>query len=229
MAENEILRFDPQAVHIDDRHVLRLIGYPPGAAVADAITDALPQVIRAVRNQAEPAAVYTVHAVQSVTREAVSLVNGVVFRGERLARAMRAARQAVIFVLTLGQQRTGAAGASVGKDPFDSFLFDSVGSIMVEAVADDFQALLEGRMNQQGAWGGFRFSPGYCDWPIEANRSLFQMIDASSIGVQLTAGGMMLPQKSISGVIGFGVTPEKIRVNPCTGCPRTECDHRRDA
>ena len=36
MGETEILRFDPQAISIDDRQVLRLIGYPQTATVATA-------------------------------------------------------------------------------------------------------------------------------------------------------------------------------------------------
>ena len=141
---------------------------------------------------------------------------------------MRAANKAALFLLTLGPVVSETTRSLAKQDPFESFLFDSVASIMVEAVADEFQALLEERMNQQGMWGGFRYSPGYCDWSTQENRSLLRMIDAHSIGVHLTEGGMMTPQKSISGMIGFGVDREKMRVNPCRGCPRTTCDHRRD-
>ena len=212
--DNEITRFDPQAVGIDDRQVLRLMGYPQAAKVATAVTDALPQTIRAVRDLAEPIALYKLQDVQSATRDAVHLASGATFRGQRLAQAMRDARQAALFVLTPGQPLSEASRKLAGEDPFESYLFDSVASILVESVADRFQSLLEGRMNKQGAWGGFRYSPGYCDWSIEENRALLQNLGAQSIGVHLTAGGMMAPQKSISGIIGFGADPEKIRVNP---------------
>jgi hypothetical protein len=52
-------------------------------------------------------------------------------------------------------------------------------------------------------------------------------VDARPIGVRLTTGGMMIPTKSISGIIGLGPARDRIRVNPCTGCPDTACDHRR--
>ncbi len=227
MGESEITRFDSQAVQVDDRQVLRLMGYPRGARVAPAITDALDRAIPVVLNLAEPVAVHELHEVQSATPEAVHLAHGVTFRGQRLAHAMRHARQAAIFVLTLGERVTEATRELAGEDPFESYLLDSVASILVETVADRFQTLLEERMNQQGAWGGFRYSPGYCDWPTHENSTLLRTIDAQSIGVLLTTGGMMSPQKTISGIIPFGVDAEKIHFNPCTACPRADCDHRR--
>ncbi|MFH2009814.1 MAG: vitamin B12 dependent-methionine synthase activation domain-containing protein [bacterium] len=229
MGENEITRLEPQAVSIDHRQVLRLMGYPPAAKVAPAVTAALPRAIRVVMDLAEPIALHELQEVESATREEVRLASGAIFRGQRLAQAMLDAQQAALFVLTLGQRVSGASRGPAGADPFESFLFDSVASILVETVADQFQTLLEGRMNGQGMWGGFRYSPGYCDWPIKENRGLLQLLGARSIGVHLTAGGMMAPQKSISGIIGFGVDPEKIRVNPCTDCPLPACDHRRSA
>jgi cobalamin-dependent methionine synthase I len=171
--------------------------------------------------------VYELHEVQSAPPEAVHLAHGVTFRGQRLAQAMRHAREAAIFVLTLGERVTEATRELAGEDPFESYLLDSVASILVETVADRFQTLLEERMNQQGAWGGFRYSPGYCDWPTEENRALLHTIDAQSIGVRLTTGGMMSPPKTISGIIPYGGDSEKIQFNPCTGCPRIDCDHRR--
>lgn len=222
-----VRKIDPQTVSIDERQVLQLLGYPEEARVAPAVTEALPRAIRAVAQLADPVSLVELREVQSTTRDAVHLASGPIFGGQRLALALRHAGQAALFALTLGERVSETVRALAADDPFESFLLDSVASILVESAADELQTRLEASMNEQGAWGGFRFSPGYCDWPTQENRALLQALDAQTIGVHLTAGGMMTPQKSISGIIGFASDPARIQVNPCPSCPRTDCDHRR--
>lgn len=222
------VELDPATANIDEGQVLRLMGYPEAAPVAPLVTEALPRAIQAVVHLAEPRSLCHLHEVQSVTRDAVQLTSGATFTGQRLALALRHAERAALFVLTLGPRVSETVRELAVEDPFESFLHDSVASVLVEAVADRFQAQLEAHMNQQGAWGGHRFSPGYCDWPTQENRALLQTLGAQRIGVHLTTGGMMTPQKSISGVIGFGADPLTLKRNPCKGCPRADCDHRRD-
>ena len=48
-----------------------------------------------------------------------------------------------------------------------------------------------------------RFSPGYGDWALSAQRELLRMLDASrTVGVSLTDTMLMVPSKSVSAVIG---------------------------
>ena len=48
-----------------------------------------------------------------------------------------------------------------------------------------------------------RYSPGYGDWPLEAQRRLFELLDAPrKAGVSLTDSLLMVPSKSVSAIIG---------------------------
>ncbi|GAH91002.1 unnamed protein product, partial [marine sediment metagenome] len=49
-----------------------------------------------------------------------------------------------------------------------------------------------------------RLSPGYCDWKIDQQKMVFRAMKDDSAGVRLTEECLMLPQKSISGIIGIG-------------------------
>lgn len=44
------------------------------------------------------------------------------------------------------------------------------------------------------------FGPGYYGMPLEQTAELFQIIDASLVDVYLSSGGMMVPQKSVTGL-----------------------------
>jgi cobalamin-dependent methionine synthase I len=73
-----------------------------------------------------------------------------------------------------------------------------------------------------------RFSPGYCDWPVEEQRILDGILDFSKIGVRLTDSYMMAPKKSVSGVVGIG--PKNIfsgSRSQCEICGDKECGYKR--
>lgn len=73
----------------------------------------------------------------------------------------------------------------------------------------------------------FRFSPGYGDVPITLQKQLLQLLDTGRrIGLTLTPSMLMMPQKSISGIVGIG---RENRTRTCSGCRRFDnCDYRRN-
>jgi hypothetical protein len=72
----------------------------------------------------------------------------------------------------------------------------------------------------------FRLSPGsLSDWPIQEERPLFAILDNTRdlIGVHLTEGLMMVPTKSVSGIL----FPTEINFVSCQLCPREVCPGRK--
>ena len=73
-----------------------------------------------------------------------------------------------------------------------------------------------------------RFSPGYCDWDVSQQKMIFEAVNADSIGVHLTDECLMIPKKSISGIIGIGHSEGGLEdYNPCTTCDKRDCLERR--
>jgi len=69
-------------------------------------------------------------------------------------------------------------------------------------------------------------SPGsLADWPMEQQRQLFALLGdvRGRIGVELTESCLMIPIKSISGLL----FPTEIRFESCQLCPREGCPGRR--
>ena len=49
------------------------------------------------------------------------------------------------------------------------------------------------------------YNPGMIGWPVpEGQAQIFALVDAGEAGVHLTEGGMMVPRKSLSLVLGEG-------------------------
>ncbi len=224
----KIITFEAQTIPIDKAIVLRTIGYPKAHRAAAPVEEALPRLIEVARDVAAPTALYGIYNIQSVSKDTVAIVNAPSFSGSRVACAMQGAGKALLFVLTLGKGIMEASADLAEKDIFEAFLLDAIASVMAEALANVFQDEMGKRLQDKGLWGGLRFSPGYCDWPVLENRALLLFIDSQKIHVSMTEGGLMVPEKTISGMIGYGPDRENVKINPCITCKRSDCNHRRD-
>jgi hypothetical protein len=57
---------------------------------------------------------------------------------------------------------------------------------------------------------------------------IFHAVKRDSIDVDLTETCLMIPQKSISGIIGIGSSEADVRdYNPCITCNKCDCPGRR--
>lgn len=71
------------------------------------------------------------------------------------------------------------------------------------------------------------YSPGYGDWPLTAQRRVLDTLDAyKTIGLTLTAGGMLVPEKSITCVVGISDRKEDACGQKCMRCRKTDCPFR---
>jgi hypothetical protein len=53
--------------------------------------------------------------------------------------------------------------------------------------------------------GRLRYSPGYCGWHLSGQRALFAALQPEEIGITLRESMLMVPLKSMSGVIVAGL------------------------
>ena len=94
------------------------------------------------------------------------------------------------------QRRTAARSAS------DAFVLQAIGAAAIEAWMDSVEDEIRGEL-KAGERLVQRYSPGYGDYPLAAQRDILGMLDASrSAGVSLTEALLMVPSKSVSAVIG---------------------------
>lgn len=100
-------------------------------------------------------------------------------------------------------------------------VMDAAASALVEETCDKLQESLP------FSHLTFRFSPGYGDVPLSMQKQLLQVLETRKrIGLTLTPTLLMVPQKSISGIVGIGQEDKK---RTCNGCKMIEnCEYRRN-
>lgn len=71
------------------------------------------------------------------------------------------------------------------------------------------------------------YSPGYGDFPLSDQKPLLALLDAGrKIGVALTDGGMLVPEKTITAVVGITTQQIERCVQKCGQCPKIDCKFR---
>ena len=107
------------------------------------------------------------------------------------------------------------------------YIADALGSILAEKTADLMEETLEKELIQKKWKHTNRFSPGYCGWHVSEQQKFFSIFPVfQPCGIRLTASSLMLPIKSVSGIIGLGTDVKKMEYT-CGLCTFEQCFRRK--
>ncbi|MFC1652269.1 vitamin B12 dependent-methionine synthase activation domain-containing protein [Planctomycetota bacterium] len=147
--------------------------------------------------------------------------------GARIGRHLKASTGIACFVATLGLAfEEWSKGFFKQDDPYQGYLSDTIGSVLVESVADWLEQQLQDELHTHELKRTNRVSPGYCQWPVAEQHKLFGFFPKGFCGITLTDSSLMVPMKSISGVMGTGPDVKR-RDYACNICDMVNCMMRR--
>lgn len=155
------------------------------------------------------------------------VINGTEFgTGKTVAKEFRNSSGFALFVCTAGKDISARSRELLtGENPVLGYVFDVLGSMIVETAADELQKEIKRIANDQGLSITNRYSPGYCKWSVADQHKLFSFFPANCCGISLGDSALMNPIKSVSGLIGLG-KEVKFRQYTCDLCSQVECFHR---
>ena len=118
---------------------------------------------------------------------------------------------------------------SSGGEMLKAIVLDAIGSVAAEAVAAYIEARIAAEVAREGLKISCRASPGYGDWDVREQASIFKLLPAERIGVRLSETFMMSPRKSVSFAVHVAAEPDRLRSeNSCENCDRKDCRYRLD-
>lgn len=126
-----------------------------------------------------------------------------------LCRLFAGAQEGLALAVTLGAPMDALIRRLMLTDPALGSAVGACASALVDEVIDE---LLDG---QREALAGEqlrlspRFSPGYGDAPLSCQGPLLTWLEARRIGISLTSGGLMLPEKSVTALMALQPVEEK--------------------
>jgi len=212
---------------VTKQEIERSLGYPEkripshfGGMIEDVLTE-LPRRI-AIR-----AGYRILDAEKPSGRNDGIVVGGTFLRTQQIvAGQLRKSVQTVVFVCTIGpEMETWSRRMLQDGDPVVGHIIDTVASEAVENAADALHDHIGERMLESGFRITNRYSPGYCDWSVSEQHRLFSFLPQGFCGITLTESALMVPIKSISGIIGAGTTVKRVEYF-CDTCGKKDCTYR---
>ena len=139
---------------------------------------------------------------------------------------MRNATSVAFFICTAGEGiGRRPQELLMGDDPVLGYVFDLLGSMIVESAADQLQLEIKRIALSEGLQITNRYSPGYCKWNVADQHKLFSFFPPNCCGIKLTDSALMHPIKSVSGIIGIGADVS-FREYTCNLCNQVDCIQR---
>ena len=178
------------------------------------------QTVAEAQAVARPKALYRLSFIESKSDNTI-VVDGVTLASRVLRVNVENAYRVFPYVATCGVEVEAWS-----QSPGDLLRSYWVDSIKEEAVRVASRALRKHLAKHYRPGRTASMAPGSLgDWPIQQQRALFAILGdpEQTIGVRLSASCLMIPVKSVSGIL----FPTETSFESCQLCPRAHCPGRR--
>ncbi len=147
--------------------------------------------------------------------------------GRQICGYIKESTQIALFLCTAGEDFTRMTNAlNEQGDMMEAYILDTIGSLTVERAMDKIQKDLLQSLFSEHLKISNRYSPGYCNWPLTDQDTLFDLIGQNPTGIMLNDSCLMTPRKSISGIIGLGKNLKHHEYG-CKICTNNTCIYRK--
>ncbi|MFC2070583.1 vitamin B12 dependent-methionine synthase activation domain-containing protein [Chloroflexota bacterium] len=219
-----------QILTIDRNQLLNQIGYDDSYQMSSKIKSLVDGYLDNYHNLIESSFSYVIKDIESIQESQIILEDSIILQSSILARLLERCEQTVIFALTIGNHLEDmTAYLADNGHVLQATVLDAIGSNATEQLAFYVEDVIGKLVGYNGLVISRRFSPGYCDWDVSQQEMIFRALQEEPIDIRLTEEYLMLPRKSISGIIGIGSSNNAIEsYNPCSTCQATDCPGRRE-
>ena len=201
-----VLSPSPAELRTDVASLRRVLGYRDGE-VPEVVSTLIDEIFPEVPPRIKIRCGFRILPTRSVSISHDSFsCSGIRFSsGSIIAEQLRKAETLALFVASIGGMLENWSKRLIEEgEPLRGYIVDAVASETVEAAAEWLQKKIESHV-QRRAWKiTNRYSPGYCGWSVAEQHKLFSLLPKGFCGVSLTPSALMIPIKSISGIIGLG-------------------------
>ncbi|MFC2063403.1 vitamin B12 dependent-methionine synthase activation domain-containing protein [Chloroflexota bacterium] len=177
---------------------------------------------------AKPEAVYIERNIIGRSDNSMNITGKHVFKTTNIGQYINSCcSRLIIFVATIGNRLENEVSRMLGSgDTLTAFFLNAAGSQYMENFAEYITNYITAQQ-PNGIITTNRYSPGYCDWKITDQVTIFKLLEPKKLCVTLNEKCLMEPLKSISGIMGVG--KEAVIAStpmPCQTCQKYNCSHR---
>ena len=163
-----------------------------------------------------------------VNLEEVIFPDGTVFRSKTLANHLNDSKKCAIMAATLGHEVDRILKRLQYSDMAEALAADEFANRLIEEICDSAEKEIIEEARKQGLYTTTRYSPGYGDFSLENQSAILRLAGMREITV--TENNLLLPQKSVTAVIGYTtekspallVSPASCTLDKCSDCSSRE-------
>jgi cobalamin-dependent methionine synthase I len=145
---------------------------------------------------------------------------------KRVCTYLKNSEKIAVFICSAGEQFSILSKkANAEGDYLKGYLIDTFGSLVAEKTADFIQNEIQKVVQKEDLKITNRYSPGYCNWHLSNQKELFALLPENPCHIFLTDSSLMLPIKSVSGIIGIGKNVRHFGYK-CQICNDKDCTYR---
>lgn len=212
---------------IEIKEVIRYLGYGnrrPDGQVMALIRESVDEVEAA----AEPKHVMRRFPVE-ISEDGVIKTAGLAFFSRNLAKNLRGCGEIVFFAATLGFSVDRLLNRYLKLKISKAAVVQAAAAAAIEEYCDLRQKELSETVGKEGLFVRPRFSPGYGDLPLTLQPDFLRVLDTQrTIGLILSEGGVMIPEKSVTAVMGLSREDSHCLLAGCEVCKKKDCVYRRN-
>lgn len=153
-----------------------------------------------------PQGCYDILRIRRIDNEVVQTEDdSVTFSSEALSHMLAGCGRLVLLATTVGADVVEKTAELIAKaEGADAVVYDATASETADAAMDWLCASLNRELPRTGgALTKQRFSPGYGDLALAAQRAIFDRLQLQEMGLTLTDSWMMVPEKSVTAIAGI--------------------------
>lgn len=216
MKEQKIISFKPEnLISKDDLNAILKTDIEDGEYFDDWMA-----LLDIAYEQGCPTGVYADSYVENMKDNTV-LIDEITLTGSILTVKLKDIHRVFPYIATCGKELDSWAKGI--EDPLYRYYADMVNQIFAGKVVEKIKSTIQ---NEYTVGKLSSLNPGsLSSWPITQQKELFQLLGSGSerIGVKLTESSLMVPVKSVSGIL----FPSEIEWYSCMNCPRHDCPGRK--
>ena len=211
---------------INKKEVERYLGY--GKNIPDErTTELIEECIRQIEKIAQPRSIYRIFDLK--LKEDQIEAAGMKMQSRNLARNLKGCEKIVFFAATLGNEPDILMNRYSRLQISKAAVLQAVGAAAIEDYCNRCQKKIEEQAAAEGFYVRPRYSPGYGDLPLAIQGRFLDTIEATKrAGIYLSEGDIMLPEKSVTAIMGVSEVNTHCRMEGCEVCANITCAYRRN-
>jgi len=229
IAQPDFFSFNSGQVQVSANQIERVLGYK-NSDIPEIVKLTIDEALSIYHSLIAPQGGFVIYPLgkDSLKKTSISLGSVEFNTGPIISSYLQNSSHAALFICTIGKDLETLSRKLLNEsDYLKGYILDTIASEAVEIVCDLLEARLSEVVKKIDYHITNRYSPGYCNWHVSEQQRLFSLLPDNPCGIVLTESSLMLPVKSVSGIIGLGSKAKRSEYN-CSFCGIENCYKKKE-